>query len=221
MEIELMSVPRIRMALLQSLAENILSIAGRHGQLQTEINIALRELEIFKSGMQRHTVSATDKIELNKVRDRMIAGFFHQVRSEQCFPYETPDAQTQLASLVALEKKYGIAITRLPNDEQSAAIENFLSEAKLINLSLFSNGHLNEWVPLITDANNKYKEAAQGYVAESAIKSNISPATTQSPILTNALNALLTKFFAFVQISNDENMTKSYRELQVLINSVK
>ena len=221
MELVILSVPRVRVGQLQSLAENALAICSRHGQLQTATEKVRAELTEFKAGMLRQPASAAVKAELDKVRDRLITGLFFQIRAEEHFPHESPEDKVQMANLSALKKKYNSTITSLPLDEETAAVDNLLTELKAINIAQFANGRLQIWLPLILDANNKFKTAAQGYVADSAEAAGKASATAKAPKLMAALSAMFTMMYAFVQVSGDAALLKSYSELQVLINAAK
>lgn len=221
MEIELISVPRMRVAQLQSLAENTLTIGIRHSQLQVAVQKVHAELDGYKAGMLKHSASAAEKAELDKVRDRFATGLFHLIRSEECFPYESSEDKALMSHLTALNKKYSPAITRLPLDEKTASLDNLLSELQILDLSKIANGRIKVWVPLIQNANNKYKSAAQGYISESAETSGIPSASAKAPQLIGALNALYSTMYAHVQISGDVALLKSYNELQMLINAAK
>lgn len=221
MELELISVPRVRVAQLQSLAENALSICSRHGQLQTAIENVRVQLNIFKAGMQRQTASAAEKSELDKVRDRLATGLFHQIRSEECFPYITVEDKAHIAHLSALAKKYSTVITRLPLEEKTASMDNLLSELQSMDFTQFAKGQIMVWMSLIQDANNKYKAAAQEYIADTVETSSIPSATAKAPQLIAVLNTLFSMMYAHTQISGDVALLKSYSELQMLINSAK
>ena len=221
MELELINVPRMRVAQLQSLAENTLTIGARHSQLKDALQKVHAELDEFKAGMLRHTASASEKAELDKIRDRYTAGLFHLIRSEEFFPYETPEDKTIILHLTALHKKYSPSFTRLPLEEKTASIDNLLSELHSMDMSKFANGRIKSWIPLIQNANNKYISAAQGYISESAEASGILSATAKAPQLTAALNALYSMMYAHTQISGDPALRKSYIELQMLVNAVK
>lgn len=221
MELELITVPRMRVAQLQSLSEKTLTIGARHGQLQAAVERVQIDLEGFKAGMLRHTASAAEKAELDKIRDRYVSGLFHLIRSEENFPYETTEDKAVLAHLAALHKKYSPSFSRLPLEEKTASIDNLLSEMQIMDLSRFANGRLKSWMVLIQNANFKYITAAQGYLSESAETSGIPSATAKAPQLTAALNALYSMMYAHIQISGDAALQKSYIELQMLINAVK
>ena len=221
MELEMLSVPRVRVAELQSLAEHALMICSRHGQLQAATEKVHTELNEYRAGMQRKPASAAVKADLDKVRDRLITGLFFRIRAEENFPHESPEAKVHLANLSALKKKYHASITSLPLDEETAAVDNLLAELKTMNIAQFANGRVQMWWPLIMDANNKFKTAAQGYVADSAEAAGKSSASAKAPQLIAAMNAMFTMMYAFTQVSGDAALLKSYSELQVLLNAAK
>ena len=217
----MLSVPRVRVAQLQSLAENVLTICSNHGQLKVATEKVRTRLDIFKSGMVRQPASAAEKAELDKVRDRLVSGLFLQIRAEEYFPHESPEDKAHLARLSVLTQKYNSTMNRLPLDEQTAAVDNLLSEFKTINIEPFANGRVQMWLPLIMDANNKFKSAAQGYVTDSAAATGKPAASTSAPQLIEALNALFMMVYAHVQVSGDEALRQSYNELQVLVNAAR
>ena len=96
-----------------------------------------------------------------------------------------------------------------------------MAELKTMNIAQFANGRVQMWWPLIMDANNKFKTAAQGYVADSAEAAGKSSASAKAPQLIAAMNAMFTMMYAFTQVSGDAALLKSYSELQVLLNAAK
>jgi len=221
MELEMLSVPRVRVAQLQSLAEDALTICCNHGQLRAATEKVHALLNDFKAGMQRQPASAAVKAELDKVRDRLISGLFFQIRAEEYFPHESPEDKAHQANLSVLKKKYNSTITNLPLDEQTAAVDNLLDELQTINIAQFANGRVQVWMPLILEANNKFKSAAQGYISETAEATGKPSATAKAPQLMAALNAMFSMMYAYAQVSGDAALLKSYTELQVLVNAAR
>lgn len=217
MEIELITLPRLRTKQLQSVAEKSIDACKPLQELQPAIAQLTEKLTLLKAGMVKQEASASEKANLDKKRDKLISGLFYQIKSEAYFPHE--NAEEKLQSLQSFQKKYGFAINRLPLDEQTATVDNMLAEAETLKLDNFAGGRIQHWFPLILEANNDFRAASGEYVSEKVNAQGTDSASDVAPQLVEALELLIKSAFGLALLSGTPESKKAYQELEVIINS--
>lgn len=178
---DLINLPRLRMKELQTVGENSLRICRNITELQPAVDKVKITLKAFKQGMLKEKVSADSKTKLDKERDRLVSGLMHELKAEQCFPYQDDAEKNIVTQLTNLSEKYGFKINKLRYSEETAAIDNLLAELKSIDISVLSNDGIARWIPLMENANNAFKEANSTWLAESAQIDTVESASTLAP----------------------------------------
>jgi len=213
---ELINLPRLRNKELQSVAESTLLICATITEVQPALTKVDTQLEAFKQGMLKEQASAADKSELDKQRDRLLSGFMQNLKTERYFPHQDSDKVKALNSALPIAEKYGTQITRLPYNEETAAIDNLIAEWKQLNTDLLDEG-ITRWIPLIETVNNNFKSASHSYISSQAQADSAHSASELAPALRTSLEGVYTLLFAHTKITASEPILKAYRELEQLI----
>ena len=213
---EMIHLPQLRLAQLQSLTESVFTICDPIEVLASEKTKLQVAFDDFKAGMVKDKASS-DKSTLDKTRDNRVSGFMYGVKSEKFFPQPSKEAQEALQKVAAITESYGFKINKLPYDEESAEVDNMLAELSGVDLSLLPG--LSRWPALIKEANDNFKQIAKDFLEETVKAASVSSASQAMPALESALNDLFTMFFAHMKISKTEAMEQAYKELTVLINT--
>lgn len=213
---EIISIPQLRLAQLQTLAERTLTIVKPITSLADPTVKVQAALDQFKEGMLKET-TASDKKTLDKTRDGLISGFMFAIKSEEYYPSATAETQTVLEQLKKILETYGFTVNRLSYDEQTAAIDNMLAEAEKIDLTGLE--YFSRWIPHIKAANENFKSASKDY-----LESTVSDATTESasaaaPTLITELENLYTFLFAYATVSATDELVQAYQQLTALVDS--
>jgi hypothetical protein len=216
---ELLNLPRLRNKELQTIGEQSIRICGNISEVKPALEKAKASLETFKQGMQKDKSSGISKAEIDKERDRFTYGLLLNIKAETYFEYQEEATQQAVARLAAIANKY-TGITRLPLNEQTAAVDNLLDELKKLNLPAETLPVVQRWLPLIEAANNRFKTASNAIIADSAQMADISAAGLVAPQLIEDLQNLYSLVFAHARIGNNANTTNAFKELEILINSV-
>jgi len=216
---ELLSLPRLRMGELQSLAENAVKICKPLAELKTDIANVELKLASFAESMRRAPASASEKAELDKTRDLLLSGLFHSIKADSYYPYPNDTQKELSAKLKDIEKKYGFKTKHLPIKEETAAIDNLLADIKSLNPKALEQSNADRWVNLLKEANENYKQSELGYISEQASASDINTATDSAPELAEAIEKLCLKVFSFAQISDKKAFGAAYSQLSQLVAS--
>ncbi|TRX66548.1 DUF6261 family protein [Carboxylicivirga sp. M1479] len=215
---EIVNLPRLRMKQLQTVGENSLRICEAIPEVKPATDKVKSLIGDFKLGMQKENVPAVTKVELDKLRDKYISGFRLEVKSETYFPHETDKAQL-IDTLSVILAKYS-DINRYSYNEQTAAVDNMLTEISKIDLQEGETLTIGRWLPLIKNANEDFKKANKAFIEGNAILATTSAASDLAPQLAESLHDLYTLMFAHAKIGTNENIVKAYREIEMLIKSV-
>ncbi|TAJ14273.1 hypothetical protein DMA11_06165 [Marinilabiliaceae bacterium JC017] len=215
---EIINLPRLRVKELQTLSENSLSICDGITELKPAIDLVQTTLNAFKRGMLKEQASAANKKELDADRAIYISCFFKNVSAEKHDPTLIPEVRETLERMCQITDKYGTKITRLSYNEETAAVDNLLTELKQIDTQAIDKGVM-RWIPLIEKANNDFKAANDAYIAERAKADSIESATSLAPTLQHALEELFTQMFAHAKLSTNEPIRIAYAELETLVKS--
>lgn len=216
---EIFTLPRLRVAELQALTEVTIKICENIEGIDPALNKVTSGYDKYKESMLKVAASADDKKDLDKTRDRLISGFIKDVQAEKLFPHEDAAIKKSVKELVNIAGKYGTKINRYPLNEQTAAVDNLLTECKALNLSSLDGSGIARWLPLIENANAGFKQANQQYIEDSAGSSAIDPATSLAPELTDAIGNLIIVLYTKARFSNDEAAGKALAELEELVDS--
>lgn len=218
---ELIKVPRLRLTLLQTLAESTISICQKFPALNTVLQLAITVFETFKQAMVKEKASAKDKKRLDHERDEVLTGFVLNVKSELKFPHQDEIVKKALAELALVVRKYGMRIKRLPLDQETAALDNLLADIAEIDITPLDPTGLTRWIPELESANTRFKEAAQTFISDSVEDASTDAATKQAPELEDALEGLYAMMYAVLKTAPDAEMETAYQELEELVDSMK
>ncbi len=214
---KLITMPQLRMAQLQTLAESTIQMVTPITEVGAEMTALVDAFSEFQKGMTKKQASS-DKKTLDRTRDLISSGFFKSVEAEQLFPSEAT-TQNQLQEVVAVVEKYGFEINRLTYSEQTAQTDNMISELTAMDHSSFPE--LQRWITPIQEANTAFKAASQTYLEE-VVESEDTLAAYESAItLQESLNKLFTMLFAHAQVSGNDELISVYKELDTLVESYK
>jgi len=216
---ELISLPRLRLKELQTMAENTLLICAPIEEVSSATQKVKNTLDTFKRSMLKDQASAATKLELDKTRDRLVSGFKQDVRAEQYYPHQEVATIETLENVRQVMDKYGPHLTKLTYSEESAAIDNMLTELKQVDTLALEGTGIDRWIPLIENANNAFKNAASNYVSQSAKAMETQAATTLVPALMASLDELYTLLFAHVKITQSDQLKTAYAELEELVDA--
>lgn len=216
---ELITVPRLRIGELQALTENALKICKPLAELKEEATIVEANLKQLTASIMKEKASSADRQELDRTRDKLITGLFLCLQSDSCYPY-ADDQKAELAEkLLELDKKYGLKIKRIPMGEETATIDNLLSELNTIGAKALEQSGANRWINLLKKANEEFKTSDLSYIASKASSATIEAPTIVAPVLSDSIERLCLKVFSYAQVSKNEAYTKAYAELTQLVES--
>ena len=215
---EIITLPRLRIAELQSLTEATLKICEPLTEVEEQKQQVEKEFVPFKEGVLKSKAVA-EKTVVDKVRDRYNSGFFFDIKAETYYPYTDKAAIETVNKLKALSKKYGTKINRLPFNEETAAVDNCMADADKIDLSPLTSQAIGRWIPLIKEANQHFKEVAKEFVEDSTAVASLESATAVAPGLVDAIEELLIQIFSVIRVTPSDALKKAYSELDTLVNS--
>lgn len=216
---EIIHLPRMRNQQLQTLAEESIRICQPLTEVQPALFKVKTNLDIFKSGMVKEQVSAAEKKGLDKVRDHLVSGLVHDVRAEAYFPHDQEKSETVNQALTVINK-YGASIAKLPQKEETAAIDNLLYEMAQLDQIVLKESAIARWIPLVKDANENFKRASGEFIDEKVDAAQIASASKQSVKLIEALEDLYVMLFAHVKVSDNEAIRLSYTKIENLVKSM-
>jgi hypothetical protein len=213
----IIKIPKMKMAQLQTVGDSSIKICEPIPEVEPAVNQVKTALAAFKEGMLKDKASAAKKRELDLIRDKLLSGFMHDVKAEQLFPYEDETEKETLTDLLHLVNKYGARVIRLPQHEETAVIDNLLTNVEELEHSSLQSSGVLRWIPLLKEANNAFKAASQEYLTDSVRDKEEPSASELAPALIDALEALYAMLFAHVRLSPNEIFTKAYAELGELV----
>jgi hypothetical protein len=216
---DIIKLPRLRISELQALTASALTICEPLAEIEEQRQTVETEFANFKEGVLKNHVSAEVKTTLDKERDRYNSGFCYELKAEFSYPYTDGNAIETINKLKALYKKYGFKINRLRMNEETAALDNCMKEAEGIDLTPLTNQAIARWIPLIKDANQRFKKVADDIIEENAIAAQMESASSVAPGLTNALESLFVQIFSAIHIAPSDALKKAYTELETLADS--
>lgn len=214
---KMITVPKLRIAQLQTFTEGVLNITNGLTEVATQVAAVQTQFDTFKSGMTREAASS-EKETLDRTRDSLNSGFFKQVEAEQLFAHESAAADL-LSRVVRITSDYGFGLNRLSYDEQTAQTDNMLRELEALDLATLPG--VARWLAPLKTANDNFKAVSEAYFKELTTSSETTAATKAAVPLTDALNNLFTILFAHAQISGSAELTTAYKELITLVGTYK
>ena len=218
---ELIKVPRLRLTLLQTLSESSISMCKGIAVLSKALRPVITVFASFKKAMVKDKTSAKEKQRLDFNRDEFLTGFHGAVKSELKFQYTDPVMIKVREELWNVVKKYGIGIKRLPFDEETAAIDNMLSDIAENDITSLASTGLLRWIPKIEKANKEYMEASSEFITDLTKAAATRAATLQAPELEDALEKFYATIFAQIIVSPSDELKKVYGELETLVDSMR
>lgn len=218
---ELILLPRLRTKELQSLADETIEICTGIPVIEEPLSVVVKYLADYKASMLKDHASGFDKKVYDQKRDDLIIGLYYAIRSAQYFPFETEVEKNTLKNLADAVFKYGGRVAKLPYNEETAAIDNILSAVKKIDLAPLAATGIASWFPLLEEANNNFKLAASDFVKDTSNANEVSAATKLAPQLIESLDNLYTLLFAYAKVNANEELSKTYQKLTVLVKSYK
>lgn len=216
---EIISLPRLRLAELQSLTEATTAICAPIKEVEVQKQQVDKEFVVFKEAVLKKQAGGEIKKAVDKIRDRYNSGFFFNIKAETYYPYTNEAAIKTVKQLKDLSVKYGFKINRLPFNEETAAIDNCLEEAEKIDLDSLTNKAVGRWISLIKKANQDFKNVAKEYVEESTAMASLESASAVAPELIYALEELFLQLFSVIRVSPSDTLKKAYNELVTLVDS--
>ncbi len=218
---DIIKIPKMKMAQLQTVGDSSVEICKSIPEVELAVNQVEITLTSFKEGMIKDKASAAQKKEFDLIRDRLLSGFMHDVKAEQLFPYEDETEKKALTNLLHLVTKYGASVSRLPQHEETAVIDNLVTNVEELELAPLQSSGVLRWIPLLKEANNAFKAASQEYLTDSVRDMEEASASERAPALIDALEALYAMLFAHIRISQSESLINAYAKLEELIDSVR
>lgn len=218
---DLIILPRLRLKELQSLGESSLEICMPLPEVEPATQAVSIAFTAFKQSMLKEAASAASKYTIDKSRDHLISGFTYNVKAELYYPHNDNNVLDALNSVLHILAKYGTKITRLPLNEESAAIDNLMSELEQLDTTALDTNGITRWIPLIGEANTMFKAAAHEYVADRVETAELDSATSLAPALMDALEGLYTLLFANVKVTKNATLVTAYNQLDDLVSALK
>lgn len=213
---DIISIPQLKLGQLQSLTESSLSITEPITAIASERQKVQDSFKEFLAGMKKDGTSS-EKKTLDKTRDNLLSGFFFSVKAEEYFPNTDTATTASHKQLLEITDSYGLKITRLPYDEETAAIDNLISRVEALDLTGLE--HISRWIALIKTANENFKEASKDYLEQKVDSDLVDSATETAPELLAELENLYTMLFANAKVSSDDAQIRAYSELSELVNT--
>ncbi|WP_068471626.1 DUF6261 family protein [Saccharicrinis aurantiacus] len=216
---ELIVLPRLSLNHLQTITEESVKLCETIPELSAAIEKVNNVLEPFKEGMLKESLTAVDKKNTDWKRDRLTKGFIKSVRNELLFDHSDAEVLETLKQLNKVVDKYGIEVTRLPLNAETAAIDNLLSDVAQIDITSLSNTGITRWIPKVNDANQAFKIANRDYNAKTTSNSAINSASSIAPSLRKSVNGLYAMLFGLIMMSPSDNLISTYKQLDTLVDT--
>ncbi|NJM15377.1 MAG: hypothetical protein HC896_08355 [Bacteroidales bacterium] len=216
---KLITIPRVRLNQLQSLAESSLEICRPLTEIQESTSKAAKSFEDFKQSMVKEGASADEKGELDLGRDKVVTGLVGAVNAELHYPHQDNGVKEALAKMAKTVNEYGLKIKNYRLPEETSAIDNLLADLNKLNLAALEGTGLLRWPMALAHANNLYKDADREYIADATVTKSSLSATNQAPILISELENVFLKLFSQIVVNPAEHLTKAYARLETLVGS--
>lgn len=218
---KLIILPRLRLAQLQTVSENTLTITEETAELAVNRQDVENAFTPFLAGMLKDKTTAEKKRELDLRRDKRTSGFFNALYAEEDFDHNDPVILKSLGDLLKVANKYGPGIIKLPRDEETAAIDNLLGDIGQIDITLLLETGLTRWIPKIKAENEAYRVAAAKYITNSVLAEASKAASVLAPALEDELEKLYKKLYGTIIVSPTPALEQTHAELKKLVDSMR
>ncbi len=212
----MISIPRLRMAQLQTLTESAIALVTPIAIVSDQVAVVQAEFDKFKESLQKDQ-AASDKKTMDQARDRLISGFMFDVKAEDNYPHDDTTVLTAVQDVRRIADRYSMGVNRLPYNEQSAQVDNMLGE--LAKVDATSIPTISRWLDPIRTANEDFKNASTEYVKDVAATAQLPSASAVAPDLLNALEGLFTLVVAHAQVSPTDELQEAYLQLTTLVDT--
>ena len=173
----------------------------------------------FKSSMNKISV-ASEREAFDASRDRAVMGLHLHARAQSYFPNNSPEVNAALLELNKILDVFDTKIRRLPMDEKTAALDNFVSELKEFNFTLLGETQLGQWVEAIEQENNEFKKVSQHWYSANVASEQSTPASELAPQLRKQLNVLYMMLVANLMVNPEDSALKNaYTEITLRLES--
>lgn len=216
---ELLTLPRLRNNQLQTVSDDTIKISVGLPQLESHIPKVKKQIKRFKTGMTKEKLSASDKKKLDSSRDELAACFIRAVKIESHFPHKDENTIATLKRVLDVVDNYGLKMTRLSYDEETAAMDNFIFDLKKIDFAPLANSGLARWIPIIEQSNKQFKDEVYDNIDEDVASSKLASASKVAPDLRDALNEYYSVMFAYLKIQSSPELETAYAQIDILLNS--
>ena len=207
---------RLRLNELQTVVENTLKICEGIPELARPIAAIKTLFAEFKLGMNKAAVTSERAVYDDK-RDHAFSGFKAQLRADLMYPGYDEAAIKILLALKAVVAQHDNNLVDMRYDEQTAALENFLKDARAISLGPFADTQLLRWIELIEQENSAFKRVSEEWVKNNVNFSQVESATKQAPRLRKQLDNLVSMLALNVNYyPEDENLKQAYHQVNQL-----
>lgn len=210
-EIEMITLPRMRLAQLQSFTESFQEIVEPVTVLAPQALEVATAFTAFQESMSDDGPTS-EKRALDKVRDRYISCLLDTIENEKHYPHDDAGKAT-VDQVAAIADRYGHDITRLPYDDQSSATHNMLNAMEEVGLSGMHS--IERWVIVARAANETFKESANTF-RKDQLAAPVS-GTKAAPALESAMQKLFSVLYAKRLLGDTEELQKVHEELQALV----
>ena len=211
---EIITLPQMPLADLQSFSESLVPVVEPLPQIAPQVQSFKDAFAVFQKGMTKQDASS-DKKTLDKVRDDLIGGLLYGVQSEQLFPYQEKSVKDALKKIVDIADKYGFELTRLRYNQQSSKTDNFIKELEGANISQFPA--LERWIAPIKKANADFKGEVSEYFDEQTAASDTTAAYLTAPALENAIKSIFTLLVAHRQVADTPELKAAYKKIAKMV----
>lgn len=218
---KLIILPRLRLKQLQAIAESTLTICKNIVEVAAAVLGVEKVFIPFKEGMLKDNASGEEKGKLDQKRDKRVSGFYAVLDAEEKIENDDPGILASYAALLKIADKYGPDIRRLPQDEETIAIDNLLDEINKIDITPLVPTGITRWIPSLEATNNAYRTASTKFISDSVDADSIEAAGIQAPELKKALEHLYKKLYGNIIVAPTDELEKVYAELETLVDSMR
>jgi uncharacterized cupin superfamily protein len=200
-------------------ADGTIEICENIPELTEPLEEVKTVLNPFKEGMRKANVYSTERNLKDKVRDNFTSAFMQCAKGEKDFPYENDEVISAVEGLAAVLEKYSAKVTKLPLDEETAALDNMLAEVDKLNLTALEGRDILRWPAIIKEANEEFKSVSGNFIEDNVQANEILAASKIAPQLRSEIEKLYVKLFSLINIHANEEHIKAYAQLQEIVKS--
>ena len=216
---KLLCLPCIENRQLQYLAEETIRICQPITTIQPALFKVKSNLDLFKNEIRKGYGQNKSRSELEKIRNRLITGLMHDVKAELFFPHTNAELMV-IKKALGIAKKFGSSISRLPAWEATSAIEMILNELHNLEKKVLNETAIYRWIPLIEEANEKYKQIEIQNSLEDDDTLQIVHTYSVVTKLIDSLENLYIFLFAYAEITENKSLKHAYSRIEELVESL-